>query len=173
MTLRRSLASLALALATAACGDDTSPAATTPPAPLPGDPSYVRDAALDVTLESAAGSTKSHHVGESCMACHQAHGPGRGRFTVAGTLHDAAGKVVSGGTVTLSVPGSTGPAKKVVAVDALGNFYTTEDVGLDAGVLNVAVEGPEGAGHTAMPWPTLSGACNHCHTGSAGVRLAP
>ncbi|MFM2151936.1 MAG: hypothetical protein RL199_371 [Pseudomonadota bacterium] len=173
MTLRRSLASLALALATAACGDDTSPAATTPPAPLPGDPSFVRDASLDVTLESTAGSARSHNVGESCMACHQAHGPGRGRFTVAGTLHDATGKPVSAGTVRLSVPGAAGPAKKVLAVDALGNFYTTEDVGLDAGVLTVTVEGADGLGRTAMPWPTLSGACNHCHTGSFGVRLAP
>ncbi len=169
MTLRRSLASLALA--TAACGDDTSSAATTPPAPLPGDPSFVRDASLDVTLESTAGSARSHNVGASCMACHQAHGPGRGRFTAAGTLRDADGKPVSGGVVRFSIPGATGPARKELAVDALGNFYTTEDLGLDTGVLSVTVEAADGSGTKSMPWPTRSGACNHCHTGSAGVRL--
>ncbi|MFM2152375.1 MAG: hypothetical protein RL199_810 [Pseudomonadota bacterium] len=172
MSPLRILSFLGLALAALACGEESTPAAT-PAAPLPGDPAFVRSASLDVPLESATGGTRSHHVGESCMACHQAHGPGRGRFTVAGTLRDAAGTPVTGGTVTLSVPGDTGPATKVVAVDALGNFYTTEDVGLDAGVRSVTVEGPDGAGRTAMPRPTLSGACNHCHTGSSGVRLAP
>jgi hypothetical protein len=172
MSLRRTFFLLGLSLAALACGEESTPTAASP-APFPGDPAFVRSASLDVTVESAAGGTLSHHVGESCMACHQAHGPGRGRFTVAGTLHDAAGKPVSAGSVSLSVPGATGPAKKVLAVAALGNFYTTEDVGLDAGVLTVTVEGADGAGRTAMPWPTLSGACNHCHTGSFGVRFAP
>jgi hypothetical protein len=171
MSLRSTLAMAGLSLSVLACGEESMPAA--PAAPLPGDPAFVRSPSLDVTVESAAGVTRSHHVGESCMACHQAHGPGRGRFTVAGTLHDANGKPVSAGTVSLSIPGSAGPAKKVLAVDALGNFYTTDDVGLDAGSLSVTVEGANGAGRTSMPWPTLSGACNHCHTGSFGVRLAP
>ena len=111
-------------------------------------------------------------MGEPCMACHQERGPGRGRFTVAGSIHDATGKPISAGSVSLTIPGSSG-APRVVAVDALGNFYTTDDVGLDASELTVTVEGANGAGRTAMPWPTLSGACNHCHTGTSGVRLAP
>ena len=150
-----------------ASNDGTSTAA-----PLPGDPTFVRDPALDVTVESAAGSTKSHRQGQSCMPCHQAHGPGPGRFTVAGTLHDSSGKPVTAGTLTLSAAPS-GPALATVSVDALGNFYTTKDVGLDAKSLFVSVEGANGAGKTAMPFPTMSGACNHCHTGSAGVMLKP
>ena len=37
----------------------------------------------------------------------------------------------------------------------------------------VTLLGANGAGKTAMPFPTMSGACNHCHTGSAGVMLKP
>lgn len=176
MKILRLFSPTILALLALACGAELeknhSQSPIRPRGPPPGDPTFVRDAALDVALESAAGSTRSHHVGDSCMACHQEHGPGRGRFTVAGTIHDASGRAVSAGSVSLTVPGSSGPPKRV-AVDALGNFYTTEDVGLDASELTVTVEGANGAGRTAMPWPTLSGACNHCHTGAAGVRLAP
>jgi len=171
MTPRRALGALAVTLALAACGTAEEALPTTPPVPLPGDPAFVRDPRLDVTLESVANSARSHNVGASCMACHQAHGPGRGRFTAAGTLHDADGKPVSGGVVRFAVPGAGGPVKKELAVDALGNFYTTEDLGLDTGVLSVSVEAADGSGRKAMPWPTRSGACNHCHTGSAGVRL--
>jgi hypothetical protein len=167
---------MSLALLSLACGAEMEKnhghSPISPRGPLPGDPTFVRDPALNVALESAAGGTRSHHAGESCMACHQEHGPGRGRFTVAGTISDASGRAVSAGSVSLTVPGSSAPAK-LVPVDSLGNFYTTEDVGLDARELTVTVEGANGAGRTTMPFPTLSGACNHCHTGTSGVRLAP
>ena len=155
-----------------AVGCASGDGAAAPTAPLPGDPAFVRDPALDVTVESAAGGTTSHNQGQSCMQCHQEHGPGRGRFTVAGTLHDATGKPTSGGAVTLSASPS-GPAVATLSVDALGNYFTTKDVGLDAKSLFVAVEGAGGVDKNAMPFPTLSGACNHCHTGSARVALKP
>jgi hypothetical protein len=139
---------------------------------LPGDPSFVRDPALDVENVSATGSRKSHHMGESCTTCHQAKGPGRGRFTLAGTLYDANGVRVTGGKVSLRAA-PNGPDLHVIEVDELGNFYTTRDVGLDKASLFVAVEALDGSKRAAMPFPTLSGACNHCHTGSRGVKLAP
>lgn len=163
---------LALALSALGCGGHDEATTNTPAEVLPGDPNFVRDPSLDVENVSAAGSTKSHHMGESCTSCHQAKGPGKGRFTLAGTLLDANGVRATGGKVTLSAsPG--GAALHVVDVDALGNFYTTRDVGLDTASLFVAVEGADGSKRAAMPFPTLSGACNHCHTGSRGVKLAP
>jgi hypothetical protein len=139
---------------------------------LPGDPSFVRDPALDVENVSATGTRKSHHMGESCTTCHQAKGPGRGRFTLAGTLYEANGVRVTGGKVSLRAA-PNGPDLHVIEVDEFGNFYTTRDVGLDKASLFVAVEALDGSKRAAMPFPTLSGACNHCHTGSRGVRLAP
>jgi hypothetical protein len=139
---------------------------------LPGDPTFVRDPALDVENVSAPGGTKSHHMGDSCTTCHQAKGPGKGRFTLAGTLYAANGARATGGKVTLrAAPG--GPALHTIDVDAFGNFYTTRDVGLDKASLFVAVEGEDGTKGASMPFPTLSGACNHCHTGSRGVKLSP
>jgi len=139
---------------------------------LPGDPRFVRDPALDVENVSAPGGTKSHHMGDSCTTCHQAKGPGKGRFTLAGTLYAANGARATGGKVTLrAAPG--GPALHTIDVDAFGNFYTTRDVGLDKASLFVAVEAADGTKGASMPFPTLSGACNHCHTGSRGVKLSP
>ena len=166
---------LALVLGAASglgCGGQDNTSSGTPTEVLPGDPSFVRDPALDVENVSAAGSTKSHHMGDSCTTCHQAKGPGKGRFTLAGTLYDANGVRVSGGKVTLSAaPG--GQALHTIDVDAFGNFYTTRDVGLEKASLFVAVEAADGSKRAPMPFPTLSGACNHCHTGSRGVKLAP
>ena len=172
-TIRLTITLFCAALAALGCGSSDDHGASTPPAEvLPGDPNFVRDPALDVENVSSTGSTKSHHMGESCTTCHQAKGPGKGRFTLAGTLHDANGVRVTGGRVTLSAaPG--GQALHTIEVDALGNFYTTRDVGLDKASLFVAVEAADGSKRAPMPFPTLSGACNHCHTGSRGVKLAP
>jgi len=162
------------AMLTLGCGSSDAPAQDRDAAAeiLPGDPRFVRDPALDVENVSAPGATKSHHMGDSCTTCHQAKGPGKGRFTLAGTLYAANGARAMGGKVTLrAAPG--GPALHTIDVDAFGNFYTTRDVGLDTASLFVAVEAADGTKGASMPFPTLSGACNHCHTGSRGVKLSP
>lgn len=173
VTARAAVFAHALACTAAlGCGGHDETASSTPAALLPGDPNFVRDPSLDIENVSAAGSAQSHHMGESCTTCHQAKGPGKGRFTLAGTLYDASGVRVNGGKVTLSsAPG--GAPLHTIEVDALGNFFTTRDVGLDTGSLFVAVEHADGSKRATMPFPTLSGACNHCHTGTHGVRLAP
>jgi hypothetical protein len=139
----------------------------------PGDPSFRRDPALDVTNISRAGERRSHNAGRNCLQCHQENGPGRGRFTIAGTAYDAAGKALTSGTIELrTAPAGKGDVVLAVAIDQNGNFFTTEaaDFFKDGAPLFPAVRG-EGDSVSSMPFPTRSGACNVCHAGSFRVTL--
>jgi hypothetical protein len=141
-------------------------------APLPGDPDFVRDPALDVAMTSSSGTSDSHNMGESCMACHQEHGPGRGRFTLAGTVYQADGSLADEGSVQAWVGGyPDGTLLIDVPIDLNGNFYTTEDLGLPGvAIVPVVIDG-DGEPVNQMPWPTESGACNHCHTPARRVLM--
>lgn len=161
------IALLLLACAGPADKPDTADTA----APLPGDPDYVRDPALDVDLQSEAGSTTSHHTGESCTHCHQAHSDAPGQFTASGSAYTADGAPATTGTIQLWAPVVDGGALLLaLPVDALGNFYTTVDLGLpDAPVQPLVLDG-SGVAVNQMPWPTESASCNQCHT--PGLRVA-
>ena len=79
--------------------------ATNDPALWP-DPDFERSAALDQTNISKAGEARSHSIGDprhgsNCMRCHQAQGPGVGRFSAAGTLLAADGTPASDVTVEI------------------------------------------------------------------------
>lgn len=157
-----------LALCVIACDSDGDSDAE----PFLGDDDYVRDPALDVELRSGHGDAISHNIGQNCMQCHQAHGPGRGRFSVAGTLHDDMGQPLPDGTLELrNAPDGGGELVLSVEADGLGNFYTTDLLPLADMPLFPTVYGPGGAGKNFMPFPTLSGACNVCHVGSAVIRV--
>ena len=161
-----SICTAALALAALAC-DEPDEAE-----PFLGDDDYVRDPALDVELVSAHGDALSHNVGDNCMRCHQAKGPGRGRFSVAGTLIDADGAPHPDGVVELrTAPAGAGDLVARIEVDGLGNFYTTQALPLPDSALFPAVYSSDGARPGAMPFPTTSAACNVCHAGAAGGRL--
>lgn len=153
-------------LSGAACGSPDDPDVT------PGDQDFIRDPALDVENVSAHGTSRSHNVGMNCMNCHQERGPGRGRFTVAGTLRNRDGSPHPNGTVHLTRvdPNTLGedPIEDAVATveaDALGNFYSTQPLPLPEEPLYVVVERSDGGGRNFMPWSTLSAACNVCHVG--------
>ncbi|MBZ5715032.1 hypothetical protein [Nannocystis pusilla] len=163
--MHRSLLTFALALAPLACGDPE-------PEPFLGDDEFVRDPALDVELVSARGDDISHAVGDNCMRCHQENGPGPGRFTVAGTLHDADGAPAPDGLVELrTAPDGAGDLVLAIEVDARGNFYSTEPLAFPDTALFPTVYSGDGARKNHMPFPTSSGACNVCHAGGFGVRL--
>jgi len=149
---------LALLACAGADSEDTA-------APVVGDPDYVRDPALDVELTSAAGGTESHNAGQACTHCHQAHGPGRGQFTLAGSAFRADGTPATEGSIQAWTPmmdGGTLVAE--VPIDAYGNFYTTQDLGLPDAVIQPVVVDASGTVVNQMPWPTESGSCNQCHT---------
>lgn len=134
---------------------------------LPGDPRFERDSALDVDNISAKGEKRSHNMGLNCMNCHQAHGPGKGRFTSAGTLFDAAGKPLTGGTIELrSAPNGQGDLVLALEVDDNGNFFTTEPLPFPDNALFPTIKSLDDMIVGFMPFPTISGACNVCHVGA-------
>lgn len=162
MTLRRLLLPLALLLGCDPADD----------APVPGDPDYVRDPALDIELISAHGGELSHESGNNCMECHQTKGPGPGLFTVAGTVVkiDGDGSPSPNATVELwTQPGGQGDLVIRIEADALGNFYTTEPIALASAPAFPFVRSADGVNANLMPFPTSSGACNVCHAGSNPV----
>lgn len=141
---------------------------------LYGTPAYERDPALDVQHSSSSGANLSHNEGQNCMKCHQEYGPGKGRFTVAGTVAGPDGEWLEnpklelwdgphdqGGSLVLELSG-----------DARGNFYTTADLPMPETSLFVRVTNSVGDLEGRMPWPTSSGACNHCHVGRRPVRVS-
>ena len=137
--------------------------------PFIGDADYVRDPALDVELVSANGDARSHNVGDNCMACHQARGPGPGRFTAAGTMYDADGAPHIDGALELRDGG--GQLVLRVEADSNGNFYTTEPLPLPDMPLFPTVLSSDGKRSRSMPFPTRSAACNVCHVGRQAISL--
>ena len=137
--------------------------------PQPGDPQFLRDAALDVDNVSQSRGTRSHNLGQNCLTCHQALGPGRGRFAVAGTVFEKGGQPALNPVLELwqGPMGRGGTLVASIQGDALGNFYTTAEQGLAEKPLFPVIR--LGTRSVAMPFPTPSGACNLCQ--SAGARL--
>lgn len=134
---------------------------------LPGDPLYVRDPALDVENISKSGEKRSHNMGLNCMNCHQAHGPGKGRFSSAGTLFDLEGLPLVGGSIELrSAPNGQGDLVLAIDVDDNGNFFTTAPLPFPDSALFPTIKRPDGTIAAFMPFPTISGACNVCHVGA-------
>jgi hypothetical protein len=115
---------------------------------------------------SEAGSTDSHNNGQNCLTCHQSGGKGEGCFSIAGSVYAAnLSTPLAAGTVKLfSGPNGTGQLMHSIAIDANGNFHTTEPI--DYTGLYAAVTGPSGMTRY-MGTQLTNGACNSCHGASA------
>jgi hypothetical protein len=167
---------LNLALAAACGGEDDSSLPLNVAPVTPGDERFERNPALDVPNISRHGERRSHNAGQNCIGCHQALGPGRGRFQVALTVFDASGQPVVDPTLELRTESPFAGGGELVARiegDALGNVFTTEELPFLTQSLFPVVIGKLGTSTTArsaaMPFPTQSGACNLCHRGLAGA----
>ena len=105
------------------------------------------------------------------MQCHQQRGGGRGIYTLAGSLFNSDGTPAANGKVTLYADGAKTQAVASVDADGLGNFYTTSTLPFPNQALFVKIESADGQKSKSMPFPTLSGACNVCHTGGSKLKL--
>jgi hypothetical protein len=143
----------------AGCEKEPSPPSETEP--LPGDPDYVRDESLDVSLQSEADSVMSHQTGQACMHCHQPHSNGRGLFSAAGSVYGSDGEPATEGSVQLWAEGEL---LLELPIDGLGNFYTTAELGLPEVAVQPVLLDAAGEVVNQMPWPTESASCNQCHT---------
>ena len=119
---------------------------------------------------SAHGATRSHNAGENCISCHRQGGEGKGWFTVAGTVYRSNQvDVAPNATIELrDRPLGGGELLHTIEVDALGNFYTTEEIDFSPGLF------PGVTGDGGTRWKSLEtydGECTLCH-GVTEPRLA-
>ncbi len=119
------------------------------------------------TMISTFNSDESHKNGQNCMSCHFTDGPGEGWFTVAGSVYDSTLNAAYPGVLVklFTGPNSTGTLIATIETDALGNFYTTEDVNLIEGLYPSVIGEFESA---QMAGAITSGECNLCHGVSTG-----
>jgi hypothetical protein len=119
---------------------------------------------------STSGSNASHNMGQNCMNCHKPGGGEAPQWKVAGTVYNEALTTTnSNATIKLYTgPDGTGTLVTTIQVDAKGNFYTTNNVDIPAGLY------PSVTGATAtnfMSSPITTGACNSCHDGVSRSRI--
>jgi hypothetical protein len=108
------------------------------------------------------GNDNSHNMGQNCMNCHKPGGAGEGWFNIAGTVYDSLNaNTYPNSTIRLySGPNGTGTLRYTVEGDALGNFYTTENVDFGTG-LYATVTGNSSTQY--MSSSITIGKCNSCH----------
>ena len=114
------------------------------------------------TKISRFNSDESHKNGQNCMSCHLSGGSGEGWFTVAGSVYDSnLNATYPNAFVELYTgPNNTGTLVATIEGDALGNFYTTENVELGDGLYPSVVGKIESK---YMVGAITSGECNLCH----------
>jgi len=113
------------------------------------------------TKISRYNEDESHNAGQNCMDCHFQGGSGEGWFNIAGTVYDSLkAAVYPNATIRFYTgPAGTGSLKYTVEVDALGNFFTTEDIDFGDELFTSV----EGTTEQFMISPVSMGECNSCH----------
>lgn len=111
---------------------------------------------------STYNSAESHNTGKNCMDCHRNGGEGAGWFTFAGTVYKTDLQNTYPNTTVLlySAANGGGDVIKSIAVDARGNFYTTETINWGNG-LYVGIQSQNETRY--MEQQLGSGACSMCH----------
>ena len=117
---------------------------------------------------SQHNQSNSHNIGRNCMDCHKSGGEGKGWFVVAGTAYtNAAGtSTLANSTVKIySEKNGGGTLLATINGDALGNFFTTENINFGTGVYpSITGTGAE----KFMGSSITNGQCSSCHGGSQG-----
>jgi cytochrome c553 len=118
------------------------------------------------TKISSTNSSKSHNMGKNCMECHKSGGKGEGWFTAAGTVYNSnLSSTNPNGFVELYTQANgAGTLVKRIAVDGLGNFYTTETIDFSTGLYPVVVSST--GNKMYMGSSITTGACASCHGSS-------
>jgi len=117
-------------------------------------------------IRSEANKRKSHFFGLNCMNCHKEGRPGKGCFTVAGSVMDEArGKIYKNPVIKLyTEPKAGGKLVATIQGDKSGNFYTTDSIDFSMGLFPTLI-GTTGAAVPIkhMNRPIFRGNCNSCH----------
>jgi len=120
----------------------------------------------ETPLVSKPGTKKSHEFGTDCMSCHKKGGSAKSIFMVSGSvLDEARAKIYKNPVIKLYTERKAqGELVATILGDALGNFYSTENIDFSIGLYPTLV-GTEGVAEPIkhMSRPIFSGSCNSCH----------
>lgn len=120
----------------------------------------------DVTIVSKPDMKKSHEFGNDCMSCHKKGGKAKSVFTVSGSVLDEARAKIYKNPVIQLYTERKGQGELVATLlgDALGNFYSTENIDFSIGLYPTLI-GTDGVAEPIkhMARPIFSGSCNSCH----------
>lgn len=121
------------------------------------------------TKISSFNDNESHNFGKNCMSCHISGGEGEGWFNVAGSIYGSDQiSPFSNATIEFYTEANgQGALVKTVEGDALGNFYTTEEINFSSGLYPVISDGLDK--NYTMNSSVNSGACTSCHGSSTEV----
>ncbi len=115
---------------------------------------------------SKPNTKKSHEFGNDCMSCHKKGGAAKSIFMVSGSVLDEARAKIYKNPVIKLYTERRGQGELVATIlgDALGNFYSTENIDFSIGLYPTLV-GTEGVAEPIkhMSRPIFSGTCNSCH----------
>ncbi len=118
----------------------------------------------NTTVISTHDSDESHEKGNNCMSCHYSAGYGDGFFTVAGSIY---GNTSNADLELYESP--NGDPILTVAIDQLGNAYTTEAIDFGDGLYVAVVDA--GGDREWMEDKLFNGQCNLCHGTSIEERI--
>jgi hypothetical protein len=120
----------------------------------------------ETQLVSKPSTKKSHEFGTDCMSCHKKAGSAKSIFMVSGSVLDEARAKVYKNPIIKLYTERKGQGELVATIlgDALGNFYSTENIDFSIGLYPTLV-GTEGVAEPIkhMSRPIFSGSCNSCH----------
>ncbi len=115
---------------------------------------------------SKPNTKKSHEFGNDCMSCHKKGGSAKSIFMVSGSVLDEARAKIYKNPVVKLYTERKGQGELVATIlgDALGNFYSTENIDFSIGLYPTLV-GTNGVAEPIkhMSRPIFSGSCNSCH----------
>lgn len=109
-------------------------------------------------MTSEHGEDESHENGKNCMSCHYTEGDGEGWFSLAGTVYADDYDKFNHAKIVLEDQQSN--VLKIVEVDELGNFYTTDEINFAKG-LKVSID--FNGKIIPMNSSLYVGQCNLCH----------
>lgn len=121
----------------------------------------VNESSCGKTNISKSGSDESHNNDQNCMSCHTNGGSGEGCFSLAGTAYKSDKTTVTNtGSVKLYTEANGGGTlKHTVAIDAEGNFHTTENIDMSGLFPAISL----GDTQHYMSTAPGNGSCNTCH----------
>lgn len=110
---------------------------------------------------SRHGEDESHYTGDNCMNCHYQAGPGKGWYSIAGSVF---GNYQNDDYTVRVFDALTQDTLALVEIDQLGNLFTTAPVNFNNGI-TVDIINSSDSVVKVMSTVVMNGQCNLCHDG--------